>query len=156
MVATAHNLVSFADTVERRGETRVSLARTGTLRLADELPSREIRIADLNRDGCRIESLLPLAIDQAVTIGIPGVGQNSAGITWVGRSDYGCQFDVALPAGSVTAAMTDNVHDLGQTHAAFRAPATFKWAPRGRLMLLGALSLAGWTAITIAVARLLA
>ncbi|MES2420308.1 MAG: PilZ domain-containing protein [Pseudomonadota bacterium] len=155
MVATAHNLVSFADTIERRTDMRVSLARTGTMRLADAHASREVRIADLNRDGCRVESSLPLSIDQVVTIGIPGVGQNTARITWVGQWDYGCQFDTPLPAGSVTAAMTDNVHDLGHANTAYRPPATFKWAPRGRLLLLGALSLAGWTAITIVVARLL-
>ncbi|MES3100247.1 PilZ domain-containing protein [Sphingomonas faeni] len=153
MVATAHNLVSLADTIERRADTRVSLARTGTLRLADAPSSREVRIADLNRDGCRVESILPLSIDQAVTIGIPGIGQNAARITWVGQWDYGCQFDTPLPAGSVTAAMTDNVHDLG--YAALRAPATFKWAPRGRLVLLGAISLAGWTAIAVTAGRLL-
>ncbi len=155
MVATAHNLVSFADAAERRSDTRVALARTGTLRLRDEHSSREVRIADLNRDGCRIESVQPLTIGQVVTIGIPGVGQNAAQISWVGLRDYGCQFDVALPAGSVTAAMTDNVHGLSTPAGVVREPATFKWQPRGRLLLLGALSVVGWTVITVTVSHLL-
>jgi hypothetical protein len=155
MVATAHNLVSFADAVERRSDARVTLARTGTLRLLGETSSREVRIADLNRDGCRIESILPLSIDQVVTIGIPGVGQHAARITWVGLRDYGCQFDLLLPSGSVTAAMTDNVHGLGAMPGAMRAPATFKWQSRTCLLLLGTISLVGWTAITVAISHAL-
>ncbi len=155
MVATAHNAVFFADTAERRSDARVPLARTGTLRLRDDAMSREIRIADLNRDGCRIEAALPLQLDQSVVVGIPGVGQREAQITWVGERDYGCQFDLPLPAGSVTAAMTDNVFGLGTATGAFRAPSTFKWQPRGRLLLLGVISLAGWTVITLMVERLL-
>lgn len=155
MVATVHNAAFFADPAERRADARVSLARTGTLRLHDETTSREIRIADLNRDGCRIESVLPLRLDQSVVVGIPGVGQREARISWAGARDYGCQFDLPLPPGSVTAAMTDNVYGLGAATGTIRAPATFKWQPRGRLLLLGVLSLAGWTAVTLVVERLL-
>lgn len=132
------------------------LARTGTLRLPGESSSREIRITDLNRDGCRIESVLPLTMDQVVAIGIPGVGLRDARITWAADRDYGCHFDRALPPGSVTAAMTDNVHGLSFVVDDIRAPATFKWQSRKRLFLLGGISLAGWTVIALAAGRLLA
>ena len=155
-MASAFKTVHFGDPVERRVDARVPLARTGTLRLPGEPASREIRITDLNRDGCRIESALPLTIDQVVAIGIPGVGQHDAKITWAAERDYGCHFDRALPPGSVTAAMTDNVLDMGLASGGFRAPSTYKWQSRKRLVLLVGLSLVGWTLIALAVGRLLA
>ncbi|MGU3389477.1 PilZ domain-containing protein [Sphingomonas sp. M1A8_2b] len=155
-MATAHNAAFFADPAERRSDARVSLARTGTLRLSGDTTSREIRIADLNRDGCRIVSALPLLLDQRIAVGIPGVGLRDARITWAGERDYGCHFDRALPPGSVTAAMTDNVYDLTTVAGVIHPPGAFKWQFRGRLMLLGVLSLAGWTVITLAIERLLA
>ncbi|MEG3084239.1 PilZ domain-containing protein [Sphingomonas sp. PB2P12] len=154
-MATAHNAAFLVDSAERRSDSRVALARTGTLRLHDEAMSRQVRIADLNRDGCRIQSAVPLLLNQQVAIGIPGVGVRDAQITWAGDRDYGCKFDRPLPPGSVTAAMTDNVIGLGTVTGAIRAPATFKWQFRGRLLLLGVLSLAGWTAITLVVEHLL-
>jgi hypothetical protein len=128
-------------TIERRGTERTAVQRPGTLRLADA-PAIAIRIADLHRDGCQIDTTVTLEPWQAITIGIPGVGQHDARVMWSRDGTHGCAFERPLPSGAVTAAMSDNVHAF--TGSDDMAPMiASKASPRYRAVLLLALIAAG-------------
>lgn len=125
---------------DRRGFARTMLQRPGTLRM-DDAPVASIHIADLTRDGCRIEAAVHLDPWQAVTIGIPGVGQHMARIMWSRDGLHGCAFERPLPSGAVTAAMDDNVHHLAP-NGDLATPTASKASPRYRAVLFATMILA--------------
>lgn len=126
---------------DRRGFERTMLRRPGTLRVTDA-PVESIQIADLTRDGCRIEAGVDLDLWQAVTIGIPGVGQHVVRIMWSRDGQYGCVFERPLPSGAVTAAMDDNVHYLDPDSDPYPL-VVHKASARYRFALFAATILAG-------------
>lgn len=85
------------------------MERTGTLRIA-EYPPEPIHVADLTRDGCRIDAPVPLAPGTMIGVGIAGIGVVSAEIRWRNGSMHGCAFTEPLRSGAVTAAVLSNVH----------------------------------------------
>ncbi len=125
---------------DRREFARTMLGRPGTLRVEDALAA-PIQIADLTRDGCRIKTQVELEPWQAVTIGIPGVGQHAARIMWARDGQCGCAFERPLPSGAVTAAMDDNVHHLNPMGDAVPSVA-YKASSRYRAALFAATMLA--------------
>ncbi|WCP71916.1 PilZ domain-containing protein [Sphingomonas hankookensis] len=94
---------------DRRHEDRVLVERAGTLRLAEH-PPESITIADLTRDGCRIDAPVPLAPGTQIGVGIAGVGVVRAEVRWRNGSEHGCAFAEPLRSGAVTAALMSNVH----------------------------------------------
>lgn len=94
---------------DRRIEDRVPVERTGTLRIAEH-PPEAIMVADLTRDGCRIDAPVPLAPGTVVGVGIAGVGVVEAEVRWRNGSMHGCAFAEPLRSGAVTAAVMTNVY----------------------------------------------
>jgi hypothetical protein len=137
---------------DRRLEPRLDFGRPGTLRF-DDGSTAEAMILDLNRDGCRLATVATLVPGGWLTIGIAPIGRIRARAVWHGANGYGCEFEVPLPAGAVTAAFgPSNVAVL--PGVALLAPSSAtpgKLTPRARVAALaGALAVswgvlgAGW------------
>lgn len=133
-----------ADPGERRSAERVDIGRPCIVRLADGT-AIQARIEDLTREGCRIDTPVPLSARQSISIGIPGVGTVAAQVMWFGDRGYGCAFDRPLPPGSVTAAIDDNVVPLiVAQHPPVETLPHGKWSPRARIALVGGVTLLFW------------
>ena len=161
---------------EYRGEQRLPLGRPGTLR-RDGQDQVIIRIADLTREGCRIEvddALLPdvLSPDEHIVIGMAGIGSIAARVVRRSASGYGCVFLHALSPGAVSAAFENNVVALpGSTDSAESgftdAPGAMVQprsslhhqavhpaiSPRVTIAVVAAISAAGWALVAWGVMR---
>lgn len=152
MSIAAHSIVHAAG--DRRGHARTPIGRTGVVRTADGA-AVEVEIGDLTREGCRIEAAVDLQPDEAVTIGIAGVGTSAARAVWRNGTGYGFAFDRPLPAGAVTRAF-DGVSVVELPHpldGAVAAGAPAKWSARSRTAFLIAAVAASWAALGAALAR---
>ncbi len=129
---------------DRRIEDRVPVERTGTLRLAEQ-PPEAIIVADLTRDGCRIDSPVPLAPGTEIGVGIAGVGVVQAEVRWRKGSVHGCAFAEPLRSGAVTAAVMSNVHPFpGSAEPVAISP---KLSVRTSGALLVAVAASGWAMV---------
>ena len=147
---------------DRRHTARPGYGRAGTLRIADAPPS-EVVVDDLSRDGCRIQTALPLKPDMAVAIGVAGVGIIAARVVWHGPEGYGCAFDNRLPAGSITAAFSPtNIRhlelspDRPSEGDVFFSTETVKWPVGRRTLAIGVLAAGSWAilgALAFAITR---
>lgn len=146
------------NTTDLRSEPRVPLGRSGTLR-SENRSQLVIRIADLTRDGCRIETDETLLPDEQITIGIAGVGSVEARVVRRSATGYGCVFMTSLPRGRVSAAFEENVVTLpvGANPIAPDSVATGTTdadrasdvrrvgpSPRSTMTIIAAVSIAGW------------
>lgn len=108
----------------------------------------EVRLLDLTREGCRIESEQPLGPGMTVRLGIAGIGPVDAIVRWSGGASYGCEFTLPLPEGSVTAAVACNVATLPIGRAIeLRRPTLRKWPRAGRTVMLAGLAVGPWIVI---------
>ena len=129
---------------DRRAEDRVTVERTGTLRLAEH-PPEAIIVADLTRDGCRIDAPVPLAPGTMIGVGIAGVGTVQAEVRWRNGATHGCAFVEPLRSGAVTAAVMSNVHPFpGGTDAVAPSP---KLSSRTSGMVLAGIAASGWAMV---------
>lgn len=143
---------------ELRGEPRLALGRPGTLRRQDQ-PQLDILIADLTRDGCRIEVDETLLPDEHVVIGLAGIGSVEARVVRRSATGYGCVFLTSLPRGRVSAAFEENVvalpigAGLVGTDTVATGPSSAKSAveerrsttsPRTTMLIIASISTAGW------------
>jgi hypothetical protein len=126
----------------------MAVGRTAVLRMAGAEPV-EVELMDLTRNGCRIMVECELAPGNAVVLGIAGIGSIDGRVVWHGANGYGCRFDRELPAGSVTAAVRENVVRLGDGSMAIpdEAPPTSKYSPRTRSVILTLYCVLPWIAI---------
>ncbi len=108
----------------------------------------EVRLVDLTRDGCRIESDQVLAEGSVLRLGVAGIGRVDAIVRWSDEDSYGCEFTLPLPEGAVTAAVACNVASLPIERAIeLRRPAVAKWSRPARFALIGAIMVGPWVAI---------
>ncbi|KQM58885.1 MULTISPECIES: PilZ domain-containing protein [unclassified Sphingomonas] len=129
---------------DRRAEDRMTVERTGTLRLAEN-PPEAIIVADLTRDGCRIDAPVPLAPGTMIGVGIAGVGTVQAEVRWRKGSIHGCAFAEPLRSGAVTAAVMSNVHPFpGSAEPVAISP---KLSTRTSAMLLTGIAASGWAVV---------
>ncbi|WP_294320366.1 PilZ domain-containing protein [uncultured Sphingomonas sp.] len=129
---------------DRRAEDRVTVERTGTLRLAEN-PPEAIIVADLTRDGCRIEAPVPLAPGTMIGVGIAGVGTVEAEVRWRTGATHGCAFVEPLRSGAVTAAVMSNVHPFpGSAEPVALSP---KLSARRSGMFLMGIAVSGWAMV---------
>ena len=150
-MASAHALKSRTDA---RASERLPLDRAGVLRTAEQ--SIPIRIADLTREGCRIETEAEFAPGASVVVGIAGVGPTPGRMIWRGERGYGCAFDRSLPPGAVTAAFSPSniAHFPGRPDMP-EAPRATKLSGRARLgVLVGGIA-ASWGMVAVCAVCLL-
>lgn len=122
------------------------IGRVAILRDGDE--PVEVRLLDLTREGCRIETSQPLGKDMALPLGIAGIGPVEAVVRWSTGQEYGCEFTIPLPEGAVTSAVACNVTTLPIARAIeLRRPMVGKWSRAGRLALLAGIMVGPWVAI---------
>lgn len=130
----------------RRREARVPIGRVAIVRDGDE--PVEVRLLDLTREGCRIESEQPLTGDTVLRLGIAGIGPVDAVVRWSDGTDYGCEFTIPLPEGAVTSAIACNVTTLPIARAIeLRRPTVGKWSRPARIALLLGIMVGPWVAV---------
>ena len=136
---------------DRRVSSRLVLGRPGTIRL-DSGETIQVVVTDLARDGCRIETGAALMPDTALSIGIAHIGHTRARVVWRDADGYGCEFDVALSPGDVTAASgPSNVARFPQEITPRRDAPAAKWSPRARLAFITAAALVSWIGVAFSI-----
>ncbi|MEC3912825.1 PilZ domain-containing protein [Sphingobium sp. CR2-8] len=96
---------------ERRANDRAGMARPSTMRGNEQIPI-DIIIEDLSCGGCRVSGDLGLAVDDRVTIGLPGIGACAAQVVWSGGGGTGLEFDRGLTGHDIDIAReTDTLVD---------------------------------------------
>lgn len=136
---------------DRRYDERLSIERIGTIRVDDEWAGQEVIVSDLTRSGCRVEYPGVIAKGTKVTIGLAGIGMRDAEVAWSRNGVHGCEFDIPLASGGVTAATVGNVKAFpgqgGVVADALEPVAPVKWSPVARVAFLGGATVASWAAL---------
>lgn len=132
--------------VGRREDDRVSVGRACVLRVSGRPPVHSA-LLDLTRHGCRIRTGHPLAVGEAVLLGLAGVGTVEATVVWGEGTQYGCEFITTLRSGAVSDATRGNVVSFDVTPA----DQPFKWSPRQRLLTMAVYAVTPWLAIVAAI-----
>ncbi|BBD98569.1 PilZ domain-containing protein [Sphingobium amiense] len=78
-----------------RSSERLDVSRASTLRLDDGDPL-DVLLEDVAVGGCRISGVRDLAPQEAIMIGLAGVGSRPARVVWSQGGQAGCEFDQAL------------------------------------------------------------
>lgn len=131
---------------DRRNEARVAVERTGTLGTGIGTPEF-ITVADLTRDGCRIDSPTELETGSTIRLGIAGVGLIEAEVRWRNGATHGCAFVQPLPSGAVTAAIMSNVYPFPLGSEPVAIPAKVSGRASGALLL--GITVSGWAAVGV-------
>lgn len=66
----------------------------------------DVILLDLSTSGFRCASSETLAPGASVTLGLPGLGVNSARVVWRSGNVHGCEFDAMIPPSAIAAAET--------------------------------------------------
>jgi len=93
---------------------RSPLGRVGTLR-NDRGEPIDVVIVNLAVGGARIDSPVPLDLNERIVLGIPGLGRHILYVVWADGARHGCRFATPLRQAEVdrACAMGSNVHDMG-------------------------------------------
>ena len=86
-------------------------------------PGVDVFIHDLSLTGLLIETWESLAVGTLIVVDLPEVGKTEAQVVWSTGHYFGCQFEKAIPAVALSAAMLKNPFG-SQRSAASAAPAT--------------------------------
>lgn len=135
----------------RRGGARRSLS------LAAEAPGfgAGVIIHNLSVTGMLIETSEELATGEALLVEIPERGATPATIVWNSGRYFGCQFDGAIPAASVSAALLRSPFD-DRLAEDVRIEAEHKAHSRGtRLWVISGLAVASWALVAAAAVMVL-
>lgn len=134
---------------DRRTVERTDLGRQGVLRIDGDMRAIEVTVLDLTREGCRVETSERLAEGTGIEIGIGNLGRMKASVMWSSEGSFGCAFDVPLPPGAITAALSppNIVSFPADAQEPASRPFTNKFSPRTRLFLLLGVTAACWLAI---------
>jgi len=147
----AHVVDIFA--YDDRSEERTLLQRRGVLRIDGDVRPYDVVVLDLTREGCRIETNLPIAEGTGIEIGLANIGRVRATAVWQGVEGLGCVFDRPLPSGAITAAQgpTNVLSFSGEEMASQQAMGPYKLRARTRMMILGGSCLLSWGVIAAGV-----
>lgn len=137
------------DPDERRSSVRPALGRPGTIRIDTGEPIA-IRVSDLTRDGCRIETDAELNPDLEVQIGLAHIGLTAGRIVWRSHAQYGCRFNMPLAPGTITAAYGPSNVALFPLIAESAPLSRGKLSPRIRLAILAGLIASTWYGVIAA------
>ena len=124
-------------------------------------PGVDVFIHDLSLTGLLIETWESLVVGMRIEVDLPEVGKTEAQVVWSTGHYFGCQFDTAIPAAALSAAMLRNPIGV-QRSAASAAPGTVPLATTDgddreglslgtRMRVIIALATAAWGAIFLAV-----
>ena len=135
--------------LERTSE-RLPVGRPSTLRASDGDPI-DVRIEDLSTTGCRLNTPMPVEIDEEIMIGLPGVGMRPARVIWQQEDEAGCAFIAPLAYADVEATRTSEtlMHvDFGTRpipSIALDVPLEGEFvSPRAKLFVILGGALAAW------------
>ena len=141
---------------DRRAD-RERLDVASTLRHVRNVPI-DVIVEDLSATGFRVRTQADLALQERVTIGIPGVGQRAAHVVRHTAKGFGCEFVEPIAPQLVAAPMTaQSVLEAdfgGQLEVAFvrewsraNPPQVVRFSQARRLLVIGGLGVAGWLAL---------
>ncbi|APX66062.1 PilZ domain-containing protein [Sphingomonas sp. gentR] len=148
------NLAKTAyDVAEYRSEERIPLDRRGVLRIGGDPHPHDVVVLDLTREGCRIETDLPVVHGATIEIGLANIGRVQATAVWQSIGNLGCLFDRPLPPGAVTAAQgpTNILSFTADPVPAAETRTVHKLTTRTRLAILGGACVLSWGVICAAV-----
>lgn len=146
----------------RRALDRAEAGRASTIRQQDQIPV-DVVIDDLSCGGCRVSGDLGLAVDDRVTIGLPGIGACPAKVIWTKDGSTGLEFHRALTGHDVDIACETNTlidGHFGLVHAGPPPPldrddgvddADERLSPRRRLGIIIAAAICAWCITLLAV-----
>lgn len=102
-------IAAALETVEELGANRRRVARR-RLRLnipsaIGGIPAQDVVVHDISSSGLLLESPVPLADGETLTVELPEAPSTVAGVVWSSGRFYGCQFDVPLPAAAIAASL---------------------------------------------------
>jgi transcriptional regulator with XRE-family HTH domain len=86
----------------KRQSTRRNL-RLETQGVSAAHGATEVLVHNISVSGLLLESRLPLAPNEEISIELPHAGATAAKVVWASGALYGCEFDVALSAGALSA-----------------------------------------------------
>ena len=86
----------------KRRSTRRNL-RLETQGVSAAHGATEVLVHNISASGLLLESRLPLAPNEEIEIELPHAGTTAARVVWASGQLYGCEFDVALSAGALSA-----------------------------------------------------
>lgn len=140
-----------------RSSERHDVSRASTLRLDDGDPI-DVLLEDVAVGGCRISGVQGLNPQEAILIGLAGVGSRSARIVWAQGGQAGCEFDQALTYSELEETQAAGNVITGN-FATFRVKAEHaslveepKLSRPARLVVLAVAVIASW-GIAIGIAR---
>lgn len=145
-----------------RGHERQSVDLSGTLRDHNAV-ALDIVLEDLSQTGFRTEPGPPLAVEDRISLGLPGMGMRSATVVRRSGGGYGCEFDMPLSFAeleSVLAAPAFQPIPFPSAHLpvasaeaeqAFPLPPLEPYSRRVRLIGGLALAAAGWALVGLVV-----
>lgn len=140
-----------------RSSERHDVSRASTLRLDDGDPI-DVLLEDVAVGGCRISGVQGLNPQEAILIGLAGVGSRPAQVVWAQGGQAGCEFDQALTyteleetqaAGNVITGNFAAYRVKAQGEALVEEP---KLSRPARLVVLAVAVIASW-GIAIGIAR---
>ena len=124
-------------------------------------PGVDVFIHDLSLTGLLIETWESLVVGMRIEVDLPEIGKTEAQVVWSTGHYFGCQFETAIPAAALSAAMLRNPIGAQRTAAASAAPASAPLVRTegddreglslgARMRLIIALATATWGAIFLA------
>lgn len=105
-------VVSSRTNENRRYSSRRSLRLKSVL--SDS--GSEIVIHDISATGMLIETLQDFSIGETLTLDLPERGRTSAVVTWSSGPYFGCQFELSIPAATISAALLRGLPLKTTTH----------------------------------------
>ena len=90
---------------DERTADRQAVSLDATLRKPDQRPV-DILIEDLSATGFRMTTKEAISLDDAISIGISGIGRRDARIVRRSGSSYGCEFVVSVDRAEIERAQT--------------------------------------------------
>ena len=134
---------------------RLNLGAAGSTDSASDV---DVVVHDLSVTGLLIEAAIDLQIGDQFTVDIPGPGAVEAAVVWKSGQYFGCEFVRPIPKTALSAAAlrsTPAARPSNDVATPAADPALLsetelhedELSPRGKVLTLIALSLAGWVAI---------
>jgi hypothetical protein len=133
----------------RRACDRAGVGRASTILHDQEIPIN-IVIEDLSSGGCRVSGDLGLAMDDTVTVGLPGIGACPAQVVWSDNGSTGLVFRRALTGHDVDVVRANNMSTDGRFGPIAIAPEPadedrrHMLSPRRRLAIIIAAAICAW------------
>jgi hypothetical protein len=138
----------------RRASEREELGRSATVRPRQCEPA-DVVIADISRDGCRLDSTVQLCADDIVTIGLPGLGVRSGRVSWSLDGQSGVAFGTRLSKMEIAfvrdaqTVIEGRFPDCGMPQNSSRMPSRLRLSRISRFLIILATALVSWSLVIL-------